>query len=73
MTSPPTWRQLESRARALGAVVEHGQHEARIMRPRGEMILAGEVVYAESWLGKPDAVILRTAIAAALSEMERKR
>lgn len=66
MTAPPTWRQLESRARALGAVVEHGKHQAEIRR------LSGSVAWAESWLGRPDAVILRTAIAAALSAMEQE-
>lgn len=65
MTAPPTWRDLGLRARRLGVKLEHGPHEARVS-------CAFDWNTFTSWLGhRADQVILRTAIAAALEQLER--
>lgn len=64
MTTPPTWRDLGRRARRLGRTMQAGEHTARIV---GHL-------YVESWLNRRKAsIILRTAVAAALEQLEAGR
>ena len=67
--TPPTWRELERRARRLGLAIEHGLHEAQLYGADMEVVFG-----AGSWLGRrADALILRTAVAAALEQPKRNR
>lgn len=70
MTTPPTWRALAARARRLGIKVDHGRHEAAIFDPD-----QSKECRFVSWTGSnaTDAIILRSAIAAALEQLEARR
>lgn len=62
--TPPTWRALAARARRLGWTMQAGEHTARIV---GHL-------YVESWLSRrKSSIILRTAVAAALEQLEARR
>lgn len=64
MKSPPTWRTLAARARRLKVTMQAGEHTARVV---GQF-------YVESWLNRRAAsIILRTAVAAALEQLEERR
>lgn len=67
MTAPPTWRDLGRRARQLGLRLAHGRHGAWL---RGRDYYLG----IDSWVThRADAIILRTAVAAALEQLEKIR
>lgn len=67
-TDPPTWRDLGRRARRLGVKLQHGPHEAALV---SRAIRPIEFCRFRSWLGGTDSHILRTAVAAALEQLER--
>lgn len=65
--APPTWRTLAARARRMEVAITHGPHEAVVMSQRGE------VARFASWVSRTaDSIILRTAVAAALEQLERR-
>lgn len=65
---PPTWRELKARARAKGLRIVHGRHQATVCR--GAEVRAGFA----SWTSRRgDRIILRTAVAAALEQLEARR
>lgn len=69
MNLPPTWRDLGRRARRLGMTLSHGPHDAMLFA-NGRM----EMARVASWLcRRADAIILRTAVAAALEQLYRRR
>lgn len=73
MKAPPTWRDLMQRATRLALKLEHGRHVASLVGPRtSDPLVDCRFV---SWTGRDpaDAIILRTAVAAALEQMERAR
>lgn len=57
MTTPPTWRDLGRRARRIGATLQQGRHEAVLVGIDRDR----------------HAIILRTAVAAALEQLEAGR
>lgn len=71
--SPPTWRTLAARARRLKLRldVQEGRHkhEVAIADPVADSAL----VQFASWVGVKDDAILRTAVAAALEQLEDRR
>lgn len=73
MTTPPTWRDLGRRAKQLGLLLDHGDHEAQILSrfEPGKSFAVQEADF-RSFIGRRrDALILRTAVAAALEQLER--
>lgn len=68
--TPPTWRALAARARRLGVNVDHGRHEASLFREADAIDCR-----FTSWTGSnaADSIILRTAVAAALEQLEARR
>jgi hypothetical protein len=71
-TTPPTWRDLGRRARRLGLVMNHGRHEATLLGPASTGSIDCRFI---SWTRTDgaDAIILRTAVAAALEQLETRR
>ena len=69
MTLPPTWRVLGRRAHRLGLIFEYGRHEAAI-RDASATIDCRFVSWTRD---ATDAIILRTAVAAALEQLELSR
>lgn len=64
--SPPTWKQLDTRAKKLSVTIERNRHEARL-----EDHDSAERMFVSSWVSrKADSVILRAAVDAALRQME---
>lgn len=68
---PPTWRALAARARRLGLKVEHGRSQAVIDRPMSNGGIE-EMLRLESFT-EGSNLILRTAVAAALEQLEARR
>lgn len=67
MKPPPTRRALSARARRLGVLVDYGPHEAGITAH-------ASVAHFTSWLGRRrDSIVLRSAVAAALEQLEARR
>lgn len=78
MTPPPTWRDLGRRARRLGINLQHGRHEASLVGPsldHPRQDVAPTDCRFVSWTtcNAADSIILRTAIAAALEQLEAGR
>lgn len=66
--TPPTWRSLAARARKLGLRLQHGRHEASLLRS-GVMLH-----HLSTWVGNgADNFILRLSVAAALEQLEAGR
>lgn len=75
--TPPTWRALAARARRLGSTLQHGRHEASLIGPSSDAPAIAGLVDCRfvSWtisIGA-DSIILRTAVAAALEQLEARR
>ena len=70
MKPPPTWRAIAVRARRLGLQIQHGRHEASLLGPAGSIDCR-----FVSWTYRDavDAIILRTAVAAVLEQLEARR
>jgi hypothetical protein len=66
----PVWRELAARARFLGLKLEHRRHEASILGPDGTPDCR---FVSWSYSDAVDAIILRTAVAATLEQLEQHR
>lgn len=70
MKRPPTWRALAARAHKLGLTMQHGRHEASLLGPSASIDCR-----FVSWthFDSIDARILRSAVAAALGQLEDRQ